>query len=800
MENNSVNNSNIEMREKKEDSIDLRYIVDVVWDLKYWIALSLVIALLAGYLFLKVKTPEYTRSATVLIANDRMTGGAGLEMQLLSDITGMRANGLIQNEIYILKSRPLMQAVVEDLSLNVRYYGPSTFFKDQELYRVSPVEMELISASRKNKYPYVAVEFEVGEDTLAYTVRKLSFISNAENAKHPVLKEFKGRTYNFGDAVQLPDDNTLVLTRTEYARLFKPGKYKAVFVSPKKMAKYYSSRLSAGTTDYKERSSVISLTMQDNIISRADDILNTLIAKYNEDTRNFLSLSTSNTLAFIDERLSSLETQLGDIETEVRNYKTDNTLVDFMLQSESIIKKGTEYESQITQLGIQLQFLDMIREYLADDSNEFSLLPANIGIEDQGLTTVINDYNTVVIERRRLMLGASETNPRVIALTNQIQDMRKAILLSINQLRDSYQYRYDVVLKEAMTDKDKMAEIPNQQLDMAKIERQQMIVEPLYVLLRQKKEEALISLYAQTDNARIVEPADGPDTPSSPQPLMIYAFCFLLGFVVPPGVFFLKHMLQRRVYSIKDVKDRTSLPVIGYIPVSESVMVVQGSRDILTETYRAVRANMGFLSAKVIQITSSISGEGKSTVAVNLALTLAFAGKKVLFIETDLRNGFDYRVFNVQKSSHGLATYLSGTDSLEEVLRRGVINQNLDVILRGTMPPNPNELLSGSKMENLIAEMREKYDYVICDSAPYVIISDPIVVNNYTDATFYVVRCGVSDLRFLDELNFASETRRLKNISIIINGINPKTKIYGSYGGYGYGYGYGYGGNERKFD
>ncbi len=795
MENNTANNT--VSKEKQEDSIDLRYIVDVIWDLKYWIILSVFVLMVFGYLYLRVATPQYTRSATVLIANDRMTGGMGAEMQILSDITGMRANGIVQNEIYILKSRPLMQEVVEDLSLNVKYFHKSNILTTSEMYRNSPIDFSLISGSEKNRYPAVAIEFEVNEDTTSYTIRKLSFVSSAADAKHPERKEFKGKTYNFGDAINLPDHNVAVLSKTEYSQSLEPGKYSVSHTSPKKTAKYYSSKLSAGTTDYKERSSVISLSIQDNIPSRADDILNSLIDKYNKDTRNFLSLSTSNTLAFIDERLASLETQLGDIETEVRNYKTDNTLLDFMLQSETMIKKGTEYDAKLTQLEIQLQFLDMIKEYLSKKENEFSLLPANIGIEDQGLTTMISDYNNIVIERRRLMLGASESNPRILALTNQIQDMNKAILLSINQLRDAYQYQYDVVLKESLADKSKMAEIPSQQLDMAKIERQQSIVEPLYVLLRQKKEEALISLYAQTDNARIVEPADGPDRPSSPQSMMIYAMCFCLGLVIPPGVFFLRHVLQRKVSSIKDVTDRTSLPIIGYIPKSETTLVVQGSRDVLTETYRAVRANMSFLNAKVIQVTSSISGEGKSTAATNVALTLAFSGKKVLFIETDLRNGFDYRIFNVEKRTKGLATYLSGNSDIEQVLRHGVIHQNLDVILRGTMPPNPNELLSSQRMADLIEEMRDKYDYIICDSAPYVIISDPIVVNNYVDATFYVIRCDVSDLRFIDEMNFAAESGRLKNISIIMNGINPKTRMYGQSRGWGYGYGYGYGGTRE---
>ena len=794
MENNTVNNT--DPRARQEDSIDLRYIVDVLWDLKYWIILSVFVLMCMGYLYLRVTTPKYTRSATVLIANDRMTGGMGAEMQILSDITGMRANGLVQNEIYILKSRPLMQDVVEELALNVRVYHKTGLLSTREMYRTSPVAFSLISGSERNRYPAVSIEFEVNADTTSYTVRKLTFVSNPEEAKHPVRKEFKGRTFRFGDAINLPDKNVAVISKTAYSKSLEPGKYTVSHVSPKKMAKYYSGILSAGTTDYKERSSVISLSIQDNIPSRADDILNSLIDKYNRDTKSFLSLSTSNTLAFIDDRLASLETQLGDIETEVRNYKTDKSLVDFMLQSETIIKKGSEYDARLTQLEIQLQFLDMIGEYLSEEGNEYSLLPANIGIEDQGLTSTINEYNNVVIEMRRLMLGASETNPRIVALSNQIQDMRKAILLSINQLRDAYRYQYDVVLKESLADKDKMADIPNQQLDIAKIERQQAIVEPLYVLLRQKKEEALISLYAQTDNARIVEPADGPDRPSSPQSMMVYAMCFCLGLILPPGVFFVGRLLKRKVSGIKDVKDRTSLPVIGYIPKSETTLVVQGSRDVVTETYRAVRANMAFIKAKVIQVTSSISGEGKSTAATNVALTLAFSGKKVLFIETDLRNGFDYRIFHIDKHNKGLATYLSGSSDLDEVVRKGVMHENLDVILRGTMPPNPNELLSSQRMADLIESMREKYDYIICDSAPYVIISDPIVVNNYVDATFYVVRCDVSDLRFIDEINFASESGRLKNISIIINGISQKAKMYGQTGGYGYGYGYGYGSKE----
>lgn len=797
MEDNIKTSESRERFSKKEESLDFRYIVDVIWDLKYWIIAAVVAALAVGYLYVRFSTPKYSRSATVLIANDRQSGGMGSELQLLSDITGMRANGIVQNEIYIMRSRPLMQKVVDDLNLNVRYFSHSHLMT-HEMYGTSPISFELVSGSQKNPYPTVSADIQVNEDTTSYIIKKLVFVADADDAKHPERKEYKGKQYNFGDAVDLPDNNVMIISKSALSSRLEPKKYTVSHISPKRLAKSYSSKLSAGTTDYKERSSVITLSLTDNIPARADDILNTLIYKYNAESKDFLNVSTRNTLAFIDERLAELEQQLGDIETEARNYKMENTLVDFMYQSQASIAKGTEYEKKLSEVGIQLKFMEMIQKYMSDQGSQYSLLPADIGISDSGLSSAITEYNNVVMERRRLMMSASETNPRVQLLSSQIEDMRSAISMSVDQLKDAYQLQYNTILEEAQAEQSKMADIPGQQLDVAKIERQQSIVEPLYILLRQKKEEALISLNAQTDNARIVEPADGPDQPASPKPMMIYFMCFVLGFILPPGVFFIKDLLKRKVASVKDVTDRTDVPILGVIPVTkDSTIVVQGSRDVLSETFRAVRANISFLNGKVFQVTSSISGEGKSTIAVNIAMTLAFAGHKVLLLETDLRNGFDYKYFNVPKSSKGLSTFLSGKSDLEQVLYTGLGHANLDAILRGSVPPNPNELLAGKAMEDLIASMRERYDYIICDSSPYIIISDPLVVNKYVDGTIYVVRCGYSDLRFVDEIESASESGRLRNLSIVVNSVNFGGKTYGRTG-YGYGYGYGYGADILK--
>lgn len=786
---------NREYNEIKDEGLDLRYFFDVVLSLKWWIVASVFVAMVIGYVCVRTAVPQYTRTATVLIANDRQSGGV-LQMQLFSEITGVRANGLVHNEMAIMTSRPVMQAAVEELNLNIRYFSKNHHILTREMYRTSPIKFELLSASKTNVYPSIAVELEVKPDLQSYKIKELTFASTQEEARRPKRKEFKDKEYKFGDAINLPDNNVIVISKSGTGRALESKTYKVVHMSPKSCAKYYSLNLAVGTTDYKERSSVISLSMKDAIPSRADDILNTVIDKYNEDSKRYMSLSTTNTIEFIDDRLKIIETQLGDIESEVRSYRTQNTLVDFMYQSQATIMKGSEYEKKLSEIGIQLQFMDMIKEYMTKDGDDYSLLPANIGIADNGLATGIEEYNKAVIERRRLMLSASETNQRVQMLASQIIDLRNAILLSVNQLRDAYQLQYDEVMKKADQELARMSDIPAQQLDIAKIERQQKIVEPLYVLLRQKKEEALISLYAQTDNARIVDPADGPNIPTSPKPMMVYLLCFVLGIAAPPGYYFLRELLKRKVTSVKDVSDRTELPVLGTIPmVKDDTIVMQGNRDILSEKFRLIRANIAFLKGKVFQVTSSVSGEGKSTVAINIALSLAFAGKKVLLLETDLRNGFDYKHFDIGKPSKGLSTYLSGASDFEDVVYRDTGHKNLDVVFRGPASPNPNELLASSEMSDLVAAMREVYDYIILDSAPYVIISDPVVVNDYADATLYVVRCGVSDLRFIDEINEASRSKRLKHISIIVNSVDPHTKAYGKYGSYG---SYGYGLDSKK--
>ena len=253
------NNSKVPVSvEKKEDSIDLRYVVDVLWSLKYWIIASVFVLVLAGNVYIRMTTPEYTRTATVLIANDRMTGGMGADLQILSDITGMRANGIVQNEIYILKSRPLMQEVVEDLSLNTRYYRTDGLFRDIEMYKTSPFSFQLISGSETNKFPSISVEFEVGEDTLSYTVRKMSFVSSAADAEHPVLKEFKGTEYNFGDAVELPDNNVIIIAKSDADRTMEPdGRYMVSRYFPHRLLTTGSVRASfpcpSGTTSPPER-------------------------------------------------------------------------------------------------------------------------------------------------------------------------------------------------------------------------------------------------------------------------------------------------------------------------------------------------------------------------------------------------------------------------------------------------------------------------------------------------------------------------------------------------------------------
>ena len=805
--------------EEQKSNFSIRDFVLFFWRLKYWIIASVAVALLVAYFYGKITTPIYTRSTSAILINENEGSG---ELALLSDLTGNRVSKKIDNEVFILSSPSLMKKVVEELDLNTRYYqyripifhSSIRFFrtllnvKEYEFYKDSPYSFHLIT---DNLFPEemlpgsITVEFKA-IDSKTYKIREVKV-----NGKKVDLQENK---VQYGSQIRF-DGFTFSIEMVNSAEMRDGDIYLCTWSKPYAMAQNLAAALTVEARGSRTvKSDVMVLTIEDSKPRRAEDILNTLITKYNSDARSFKNTVSINTIAFIDTRLQAISKELGEVETDYRNYQSSNVLVNLESQSELTMTSDMQYENQLTEVRLQEKILDMVKEYLSQTpAGEYRVIPSNIGVADNGLNSIIGQYNVLVAERNRLISNSSATNPRVLNMNQQLEGGRESIDLTVNNLAKIYAIREKELLSTLKASKAKMASIPGQQFDIQQLSRRQQIIEPLYLLLQQKKEEAQISMYSQSDNVRVVEPAFGSPAPTKPQKSKVMLLAFIIGFIIPPCVIWIRKLSRSKVETKKDVEDAINAPVVATIPKNEkngNQLIVSGGRDTTSEAFRMLRSNMQFLSGKVIQVTSSIPGEGKSYISANIALSLAHIDKKVLIIGLDLRKPVLKKYFPKieDDKTRSVVGYLVGkTQDISALPVNSGEFETLDVILSGAVPPNPSELLSTDKLANLINYFRDKYDYIICDTAPFFSVSDSLIVNRLVDYTLYVVRSDYSMLKMLPEIEEANKDKRIKGLNLVINGMDftaNKYKYgygygYGSkgygygYGGYGYGYGYGYG-------
>ncbi|MBR1539116.1 MAG: polysaccharide biosynthesis tyrosine autokinase, partial [Bacteroidales bacterium] len=549
-----------------------------------------------------------------------------------------------------------------------------------------------------------------------------------------------------------------------------------------------------GSLKMNERSEVINLTYSDVIARRAENILDWLVLKYNDDARDFSSRATSNTIDFLNERLGIIEDELGAIENRFQSYRRSNTVVDVASQSQMTLSTDAKYEEQLNAIDVQIELLSIVKDYVSSMDNGLTIIPANIGITDVGLNATINQFNTLLMERNRMLASSSESNPLVIQADNQLQDLLSSIVSSVRNLEKSYKLQHSNVNQKLREAKSRLSQVPVQQQEISSFERQQKIKEPLYILLQQKKEEAMISLYAITDQCKVIDAANNTAVPTAPNRKMIYLLGFLLGFILPPGVFFLRQALKSKVEGKLDITNRTDIPILASIPNNDKgskLMEVTG-RDPFEETMRILRTNVRYLGHKVFQITSSVPGEGKSFISSNLALTLAHTGLKVLIVGIDLRKPQLAKIFDInQHHDEGLVPFLTKkTEDLSASIVHGVKGvKTLDVLPAGVIPPNPSELIESNRMQEAVDYLKSLgYDYILFDSAPYLPVADATTFNRYVDANIFMLRAGVCDLHFVEDLDEINREKKLNNIYIVLNGVDIAARSYGYHYGYGYGH------------
>lgn len=785
----------------EEASLDLKKILNVVWGMRWIILASVLLCLLLAWCYNKVTKTRYTANAKIMLVN--MKGRSDLIN--LSDLISGFENSYIANETEILNSRTLMQRVVEEFGLNYTYEKKRPI-KSIIYYGNNPFRVLVDSTENFSEPPQMQLFFSP-TDSSSFQISKLYMGKN----KYPI----ENKSYKFGEEFAVSDHN-FIIEKTHLGK-FEPGDTYIITMEPSRNTANRMRRnlsVNAQLKTSSARSDVINLSYNDVVPRRAEDILDCLIDKYNIDAKEFSSRAVENTIDFLTDRLGVIEDELSTIEGQFQNYRRSNTVVDVASQSQLSLSSDAKYEEQLNAIDVQIELLSIIKDYVGQMDAALMLIPANIGISDTGLNSTINQFNTLLMERNRMVASSSESNPLVIQSDKQLQELLSNIVTSVRNQEKSLSLQRNNINAKLRQSKSRLSAMPSQQLELTRFGRQQQVKEPLYILLQQKKEEALISLYAIADRCKVVDPAHFTAYATAPNRKMIYLLAFLLGFILPPAIFFLRQMLKSKVEGKLDITNRTDIPVLASIPISEhpgQLMEVTG-RDPFEETIRILRSNVRYLGHRVFQITSSVPGEGKSYISSNLALSIAHTGFKVLLVGIDLRKPQLAKIFNIrQEHNQGLVPYLVGkTSDLAGSIARGVNGvATLDVLPAGAIPPNPSELIESDKMERTVNELKAmNYDYILFDSSPYLPVADATTFNRYVDANIFMLRAGVCELRFVEDLDETVRDKKLKNVYIVLNGVDIKARSYGYHYGYGYGhygygknkygYGYGYGYGDKK--
>ena len=762
----------------------------------YWFALSL--ALFCGYGWYKYSTTQfrYSTSATVMFKDAR----ASAQMAGLDRLANTTPRVNISNEILQFQSPELMRQAVLRLHAEVDY-TVMDYLRVKELYSQTPVRLSFIDAPEEKVFDLKVTPID------GRTVRLSSFSTGGDDI-----------TVNMGDTVKTPVGKVLA-TKTLY---YGPEWYgRTVNVSKNSVRQVVSKfcgnlSISQGSTDDNNYygwndSSILYLSYEDVSPSRAEDVLNMLIAIYNEETitdKNQIAINTSN---FIEERLAIIEKELGGVESQIQSYKEANNMVDINSFSSTEMGHKEQYGTQVKDLMLQQQTGSYISNYLNDPSKATELIPANTGLADGSIDAQINQYNAAKLRRDKLLEGGGENNPVVEDLNNELNSMRQNIRRSVDNMNANIRAKINDISNRANQASARVSQLPRQQRQMLSIERQQHIKEELYLYLLNKREENALSLATTESNARVLQPAQGFDSPVSPILKALMARDITLAVGLPLAILVFLFFFDTKVKNRKDIEEMTSVPFIGEIPkhtVSKddkdkgNIVVLSNGRDITSEAFRIVRTNMDFMRVKakelkVITFSSFGAGAGKTFVSSNLAASFAQTGKKVILIDLDIRKGtLSYRTKH--KQTAGMTNYLSGQAKLEDIIVRNSICENLDVIPSGSIAPNPAELLLSQQLDDLIAYLRTKYDYIFVDNVPYGVVADAVITNRIADLTVFVVRVGRIDRRMLPDIEKLYVEGKLNNLSLILNGA-PLRSAYGYSYGYGYGYGYGsYGGYTHQ--
>ena len=781
-----------------------------------WFLLTMFIFLCGAFIYLRYTTPTYSVSARVLIKEDKNSRRSNTNMLASMQDLGFMTNSVgLENEMEILQSNLLLRDAVMDMKLYVEYFHKG-YVKRGLVYGTQPINVDLDSVSLNTLDQLLLDETHSME--LSITRKNQNIIVtgtlfNNGKSSGSFTKEIKKLP-----ATCLTEYGRLTFTKNMVAKADSlEGTWIVSIVPPMSVARKYLSAMSVAATS--KQTDIAEITLKDANYKRGIDFLRALVVCYNRQAnadKNEIAMLTEK---FINERIEKINDELGSTESKLQNYKKANELIDLQMDATQSLQMTNQYSTKLTEATSQIQLLDYLREFVENPANQYNIIPSNVGMTDAASMALITNYNQCVQERNRFLQTASSHAPQVQTLTATLDQLQTSIHSALTQARRTAEIKRKSIQDEYIKYQSRIGRSPEQERVLTEIGRQQDVRSGLYLMLLQKREENSISLAATVDKGKLI---DNPqfDGLVSPKRAIILLAALVLGFALPLCVLFLLSFFRYRIEGREDVMKLTSLPIVADVPVaSDSVkttagIVVQANKNNqIDEIFRSLRTNIQFMmkeNEKVILFTSSTSGEGKTFLAANLAVSFALLGKKVILCGLDIRKPALGKLFNLSDRKIGATALLVKNSVTVEDVRSQVcasgVNDNLDLLLAGPTPPNPTELLARKNLEDTIEILKQQYDYIILDTAPVGLVSDTLQIAKFTNVSCYVCRADYTPKANIGVVNGLTKENKLPNTCIILNGVDMSKKKYGYYYGYGkygkygrygysrYGYGkYGYG-------
>ena len=779
--------SNIANNQIQNDEIDLGDLFKTIMKYKYIIALFAIIFTLGAAVFAYTKPSVYSSFATIEL--QEASKGFNAQDALKDAFSGGTVN--VENQIEIIKSKSLQDQAVKNLSLGTRYFTKRNY-RGYEYYKNSPF-IVIDKVLENTIYGTNFVLTPIDEESFRLEIKPISKYSKrgilATLGVQP-LEDYEKMTY---DKVHKYNEEISTEWFTIEITKISPlenEEYSFSFVHPSIASDIYYNALSV--SQVSELSSILMTSIQDGVSLRAADLLNSLLKAYLEQEIDRKSEVANLSLDFIDKQLDEINAKLKVSESDLESYKESNDVISLSDKAKTVSQQLVEYETKIQELNIEENIMSNLYQYISNNQNLSGLTVGSITFADPVLASLVKNLHELSSQKDTFLLDYTELHPEVQKLTKTVSSLRRQIIASLKSNLGQLNQRKASLNALIVKFKGSLETLPKQERDLTRLTRHFNVNEKVYSFLLEKRAETAILKSSTISNGRVLDQALNFNSPIKPKRILIVLVGMILGVIIGLAYAFLREFLNHTIKNTEEIEKYSSMPIYGVIPQNKG----KKTNNVFLEAFRSIRTNLQFLpqneTSRVISITSSVSGEGKTTITAKLADIIGQSDKRVIVLDLDLRKASVHKEFGLPNNI-GMSNYLTHQNSLEEVIKKTSF-KNVDVITTGILPPNPSELILTDSMKNLLDELKKSYDYILMDTPPVGLVTDALILMNYSDITFTVVRANYTRKEFIRNLDRLSKEHSHNHVGMILNGVEIGDKY-----GYGYGVSYGYGYGNGKY-